>query len=117
MSQAQDLKVVDCRDEISAVLAAKDEEELGMVRKSAGCVQSVMRNHFVPQLEAIIDMDEAKSQREVCSELEEGIESGQVLRGLGELQASDVDELDLVYASLQSTGPFELKPDVEPTDD
>ena len=110
-------KVAECREEISAVLATKDSDEIALVKKSTSCVTYLMQSHFVKKLESVIDMDAKQTSRGLCAELEESMDGKELQKRLADKFGVDAGEMELVYSSLQCGSKYELRPDVEPTDD
>jgi len=110
------LDIVECREDVSTLLAQKDDGEVAFTKRASLFAHLMMSTLFIRKVEDIIDSDLKQSHREVCAELEEELENEEQMEMWKQKHGLDPGEMDIVYASIQSGNQFELKPAVVPSE-
>jgi len=103
-------EVVECRDEISQIMAIKDEHEQKMCEKAALFAQLFLQDAVITKIEEVIDRDVKQTNNQIANILERMMDGADLVKEWEAKHSMDPQDLELVYVSVQSGKEFDLKP-------
>lgn len=109
LGDATRFNVKDCREEVSQLLGAKDEEELTSSKKAAFFCTLIMKDFFAPRLEELLDNNTSKSTSKFCDEIHAIPDDASLMKLWASQHGLEDGELEISEVSLQHGKALKLK--------